>query len=361
MNLPPPRAFPGRQRFRPPGRLRRHSISKEICMKVRTAIVLGVALLFGAVTFAQDSPPKAEVLLDYSYVHANPQNNNIIPTFSLNGGGGGAAFYFNKYIGIETEFEGYGSYSRNINVPATYCPPDGCTASARGNLFTYNVGPIVKFRTSHFEPFVETMFGGAHSTFYGNLYKACSASGCTIASTSPSNNAFDFLIGGGIDIRLNDYVAIRPVQFEYLLTRFGNDFTHGNNNQSNFRYQAGFVLRFAPAPPPPPNHPPVASCSANPTHVIDGSGDTVGVRAEASDPDNDPLTYSWTATGGAVDGTGSQVRWSSNGLALGTYTVTAGVSDGRGGNTSCTADIKVEPRPNRPPTISCSADPSSVR
>jgi hypothetical protein len=29
-----------------------------------------------------------------------------------------------------------------------------------------------------------------------------------------------------------------------LLTRFGNDFTKGNNNQSNFRYQAGVQLRF---------------------------------------------------------------------------------------------------------------------
>src|SRR5208282_4052012 len=111
----------------------------------------------------------------------------------------------------------------------------------------------------------------------------------------------------------------------------------------------------------PPNHPPVASCSANPTSVYLGSGEVVSVHADASDPDNDPLTYTWTATGGAVDGTGAQVRWSSNGLALGTYTVTAGVSDGRGGTTSCTADIKVEPRPNRPPTISCSVDPSSVR
>ena len=48
-------------------------------------------------------------------------------------------------------------------------------------------------------------------------------------------------------------------------------------------------------------------------------------------------------------------------LALGSYTVTARVSDGRGGATSCSADIKVEPRPNRPPTMSCSVDPSSVR
>jgi hypothetical protein len=29
-----------------------------------------------------------------------------------------------------------------------------------------------------------------------------------------------------------------------VLTRFGNNFTGGNNNQSNFRYQAGVVFSF---------------------------------------------------------------------------------------------------------------------
>jgi opacity protein-like surface antigen len=61
---------------------------------------------------------------------------------------------------------------------------------------------------------------------------------------SGSSNAFDFLIGGGIDIPVTEKITIRPAQFEYLLTRFGNDFTKGNNNQSNFRYQAGVQFRF---------------------------------------------------------------------------------------------------------------------
>ena len=111
----------------------------------------------------------------------------------------------------------------------------------------------------------------------------------------------------------------------------------------------------------PPNRPPVASCSANPTHVIDGSGETVLVRAAASDPDNGPLTYQWTTTGGAIEGTGSQVRWNPAGVALGTHSVTARVDDGRGGNVSCVAEIRVDPRPNQPPTISCTATPSSVQ
>jgi hypothetical protein len=211
-------------------------------MKIRSALMLGAALLFGTVVFAQDDH-KLEVTADYSYVHANPQNNNIIPTFSLNGGGGSGAFYFSKYIGIEGEFEGYGSYTHHFTVPPPFCNGP-CSVSAQGNLFTYNVGPIVKFRTSHFEPFVEALFGGAHSNFYGNLYTACGPAGCLVASKSPSNNAFDFLIGGGIDIPVGEHIAIRPAQFEYFLTRFGNDFTKGNNNQSNFRYQAGVQFRF---------------------------------------------------------------------------------------------------------------------
>lgn len=212
-------------------------------MNIRSVLTLGIILLLGTAAFAQDLDHKIEATVDYSYVHANPQNNNIIPTFSLNGGGGSIAYYFTQMIGIEAEFEGYGSYTHNFRIPPPYCNGP-CAVSAQGNLFTYNVGPIVKFRLSHFEPFVETLFGGAHSNFYGNLYQACTGSGCVIASKSPSNNAFDFLIGGGIDIPVSEKITIRPAQLEYLLTRFGNDFTHGNNNQSNFRYQAGVQFRF---------------------------------------------------------------------------------------------------------------------
>jgi outer membrane protein OmpA-like peptidoglycan-associated protein len=329
-------------------------------MNSRIALALGILLLLGAGTFAQEAPPKVEITVDYSYLYANPQNNQIIPAFNLNGGGGGGAYYINKYIGIEAEFEGYSSRTHYISVPASLCPPNGCTATAQGNLFTYNVGPIVKWRFKHIEPFVETMFGGAHSNLYANLFQVCTGLKCTTAASAPSNNAFDFIIGGGFDVPVNRYLSIRPMQMDYVLTRFGNALTAGNNNQSNFRYQAGFVFRFGGAPPPPPNRPPVASCSANPTHTIDGSGDAVVIRADASDPDGDPLTYAWTATGGTVDGTGSQVRWTAAGAALGAYTITSRVSDGRGGTASCAVDVTIDPRPNRPPIISCSASPSSV-
>jgi hypothetical protein len=328
-------------------------------MKFRSAVLSGIGLLFATVAFAQDYP-KVEIPVDYSYMRFNPENSGIIKSFSLNGGGGGITYNFSRWAGIEAEFEGYGSQTRTFTFPAgsAVCPV-GCTGNVQANLFTYNIGPVFKHHGKHFEPFIETLFGGAHSNAYGNLLKACQTS-CT-TSASPSNNAFDFILGGGIDVPVSKSIALRLAQFDYVLTRFGNSFTAGNTNQSNFRYQAGIVFRLGGgAPPPPPNHPPVASCSANPSQVIAGSGDTVEVRADATDPDNDTLTYMWTASGGSIDGTGRQVRWNPTGVGVGSFSVTARVDDGRGGATSCTADIRVVPRPNRPPTMSCTASPASA-
>ena len=94
-------------------------------------------------------------------------------------------------------------------------------------------------------------------------------------------------------------------------------------------------------PPPAPNHPPVGSCYANPVEVDSGSGETVSVRAEASDPDNDPLTYPWPVAAGTIEGSGSQVQWNPAGVVPGAYAVTVRVDDGHGGTVSCVAQILV--------------------
>ena len=60
--------------------------------------------------------------------------------------------------------------------------------------------------------------------------------------------------------------------------------------QNDMRLSAGLVFRFGrehrppPPPPPPPPQPPVASCSADKGMVYAGSGDVIGVRAQASSP-----------------------------------------------------------------------------
>ena len=126
----------------------------------------------------------------------------------------------------------------------------------------------------------------------------------------------------------------------------------------------GFVVKIGaaywPEKAPPINHPPTVSCTADKSMVYLDSGDVITVNCTASDPDNDPLTYTWSSTGGKVDGNGPQVRWLSAATPAGSDVITAKVDDGRGGSASSAVTVRVEPKPNHPPTITCTADRSSV-
>jgi opacity protein-like surface antigen len=165
----------------------------------------------------------------------NPGLPSVWNSQNLNGGGAQAAFYFKSWLALAADLQGYGSF--------TQCPKSssefiGC---ASGNLFTYTFGPQIKYRSGKFEPFAEVLLGGAHSNFYAN---ACNKDTGLCGSKSPSNNAFALAIGGGIDIAVSEHFGIRLVDADYELTRFGNNFTGGNNSQSNFRFQTGVQFRF---------------------------------------------------------------------------------------------------------------------
>ena len=136
-------------------------------------------------------------------------------------------------------------------------------------------------------------------------------------------------------------------------------------NLGNLHDRNGFVVKIGTGywpekAPPAVNHPPTVTCTADKSMVFVGSNDPVAVTCTGTDPDNDPLTYTWSSTCGRVDGTGPQVRWLSAGVPVGSCAITAKVDDGRGGSASSGVSVNVEPKPNRPPTITCSADRSSV-
>jgi outer membrane protein OmpA-like peptidoglycan-associated protein len=174
-----------------------------------------------------------------------------------------------------------------------------------------------------------------------------------------SENAFATMLGAGFDIKLSRHVALRLFEGDFLLTHFRDPFSTGGQGrgwQKNVRFSTGIVFRFGGNPAPPPSAPMTVTCSADKEIVYAGSGDFVAVRAQASNPDNNPLNYSWSASEGAVDGTGPEVRWNSSDRRPGTYTIKVRVDNGRNGTADCSVNIRVEPRPNRPPTISCSAN-----
>lgn len=56
----------------------------------------------------------------------------------------------------------------------------------------------------------------------------------------------------------------------------------------------------------------------------------ISVTTVSSDPENDPLTYNYTVSGGKIIGNGAKVIWDLTGVKAGTYTITAGANDGAG-------------------------------
>ena len=90
---------------------------------------------------------------------------------------------------------------------------------------------------------------------------------------------------------------------------------------------------------PPINYPPVISSVLASPATIETSQPS-SISCQASDPDNDPLTFSWSANAGVFTGSGSTIQWTAP-ANTGTYTIQCSVSDGRGGNASGTTDIIV--------------------
>ena len=187
-------------------------------MKLKLLVSLLVVFALSAVSVsAQESAPKVDIFAGYSYLQANPGVTGN-DSFHLHGGSASIAYNFTTSLSAVADFGGY-----NIgNVPVTH---------ANGTLSSYLFGPRYSFR--HFRkitPFGQVLFGDAHAD-------------SKVFNTSGSQNAFAMAVGGGVDYKLFNHIAIRPVQADYFLTRF-NVGTTGTQTQNNLRLSTGFVVRF---------------------------------------------------------------------------------------------------------------------
>ena len=120
----------------------------------------------------------------------------------------------------------------------------------------------------------------------------------------------------------------------YTVTGTATDAKEKKNNIASC--SAGFSIKARP------NYPPTASCSANPSSIAINTSATVSITA--SSPENRPLTYSWTSTGGQLSGNGtSATLTATNADAGNTITVTGTATDDHNLSTSCTASVTVPP------------------
>ena len=163
----------------------------------------------------------------------------------------------------------------------------------------------------------------------------------------------------------NHRLAIRVFQadYEYMHADFGLQTSPpgGRANINAARLSAGVVIHVGSIAPPPPI--PLA-CTSSTSSIFPGDPVTVTATAGGLNP-KDNVIYSWTGTG--VTGNGTTATVATAPLAPGDYTVQASVKEGKTGkeglkpweSATCSASFTV--RAFEPPTISCSASPTTIK
>jgi hypothetical protein len=99
---------------------------------------------------------------------------------------------------------------------------------------------------------------------------------------------------------------------------------------------------------PGPNNPPLISerasirTTTSSNVLAEITAVTTQITVDAWDPDLDPLTFSWTATNGTIEGNGPSCVWHRefHGIHLIPGTATVTVTDGRGGKTTLGFNMK---------------------
>ena len=100
------------------------------------------------------------------------------------------------------------------------------------SLVSYTVGPRFTYPIHHrYAPFAQALFGGVHG--FDSYFPVASG-------PAGAANSFAVLVGGGLDLRMKPWLAIRPVQADYFLTQLTNGV---NDRQNSLRLSAAVVLR----------------------------------------------------------------------------------------------------------------------
>ncbi|MBW4028614.1 MAG: hypothetical protein HIU93_14660 [Acidobacteria bacterium] len=297
--------------------------------------------------------PKVEIFAGFTHF-GTPLSDTVSGNrmIGLNGGSASVAFNFNRYLGLVGDFGGYDDSRLQLTGTGANQP---FTVDSSGTAYTYLFGPRLSYRNStRFTPFAQALFGGVHASAV--TVSGCSGSACT---PLPSQNSFAMTAGGGLDIRLTRHFSIRPVQAEYMMTRFADvsagASTGSSSMQNDLRLSSGVLFGFGGAKPLPVQ----LACSVQPDSGFPGDPLTVTATPENLNQKH-PATYNWTTNGGTVSGSNQTATISTTGIAAGTYAVTGHVMQGAHASqqANCTANFTIQPF--APPTVSCSATPSTL-
>ena len=302
------------------------------------------------------NPSRVDLFLGYSYFGAHGQLKPAgINYSSINiGGMASLAYYFNKYVGTEVNIVAHPGAPQPT-------PPNFNQANNDG-LDSASGGLIVRAPMENFTLFAHGLagaarLGGPNSEVPGRYYHEPYRIGPTLTA------------GGGMDYDLPFFdhrfsLRLFEADYRYVHADFGpyvgiptSGVLGGRANLSGVDLSTGIVAHFGHIIPPPPI---MYACVVSPATGYPGDPITVTGTATNVLPKKVPA-YTWVATNGAVvNSTSNVVNIETANLAPNSYNVKGHVSDGTkaGRMADCSVDFTV--KQFEPPTLSCSANPSTV-
>jgi len=286
---------------------------------------------------SDDAVPKAELFLGYQWLnpggnipdHNVPPNAFKLPSISQ-GFGTNLSYNFTRYWALEGNYGG--DWNRNASISAA------------------TFGPKFTWRGDGVDFFAHTLLG----------FERLSSRGID------SVNGIAAVLGGGMDLKINKRVALRVFEADYQPVRLNFSNEVGPDNDAlrrqtfnGVRLTTGLVFNFGGAPEVPVS----AACSVQTAEVMVGEPVHVTVAASNFNPKH-TVTYDWKSSGGKIEGKDTGATIDTNGVAGGSYTATATVTDPKvkkNGTASCTANFTVKEPPKNPPQFSCSASPTTLQ
>ena len=300
-----------------------------------------IPFVFSGLALAQDEQtPKYELFAGYQWLHPGgtvpgPGGtfNNPVPLKLADmpdGAGGSFTYNFNKYTGAVLDF--------------------GRNWTGNSDETTLSVGPKLGLRLENTKLFLNTLLSWNHLTTPG----------------LSSRDGIGAIAGGGMDFILNQHWGLRLFEADYVWGHhnFSDAVASGfgdlrRPNLSGARLRTGIEYFWGY----PQAAVPGASCSVQPSEVMVGEPVTATATTSNFNPKH-TLTYQWSSNGGKISGNGNTASIDTNGVAGGTYTATANITDPKmkkGGTATCSANFTVKEPPKNPPTMSCSANPTSLQ
>jgi outer membrane immunogenic protein len=186
------------------------------------AALLDAQFAANAQPAARPTQSRADLALDYTYVHSNAPPGGC-GCFNLNGG----SATFGWQIGHS-----------HIAIVGDVSVAEAGKISSTGyglTLSTFTAGARYQFRLAHspLHPFGQVLAGVAHGS--GSLVDGQNP------SVSNSGGTFAGNAGGGVDLNLTHRLSIRLVEADDVATTFNNG---DNDHQNNLRLSSGLVFHF---------------------------------------------------------------------------------------------------------------------